>query len=196
MTATNDEGTPTHTSTSENQAVSGEVISRMAINAITSFQRANDCRPLLMKLSQPDAQAVIDYAWERMPAEVRPAKRKVPKIGDMAQLRGVPLAVADIPQGTMDLDGLTFYLSPSIPSVVAGPPSTMTKYGQFYGNPPTSNVTSHELAAMLLAHPDAPVLVLFDNQAGVASELFVLTQISDGPDWADPSTVYIDAHGG
>jgi hypothetical protein len=64
------------------------------------------------------------------------------------------------------------------------------------GNPPTSNISSWTLAKMLLANPDGPVLVMFDDQAGVAGELYVLTQISDAPDWADPTTVYIDARGG
>jgi len=65
------------------------------------------------------------------------------------------------------------------------------------GSPATSNITVGEMVQLLLAHDQsAPLLVLFDNQAGVASELFVISELSDPPDWADPRTIYIDAHGG
>lgn len=60
----------------------------------------------------------------------------------------------------------------------------------------TSNITAHQLARLLLAQQDAPVLVLFDNQCCVASELYVVTNLSDPPEWADPDTVYIDCYGG
>lgn len=66
----------------------------------------------------------------------------------------------------------------------------------------TSNITVGQLIQALSKHPpDAPVLVLFDGGAGVASEVFVqseltLPPVADPPDWADERTVYLNTFGG
>lgn len=52
------------------------------------------------------------------------------------------------------------------------------------------------IEALNACDPQAPVAVLFDDQSGIATDISVLSAISDPPDWADPRTVYLDTHGG
>lgn len=173
------------------------------MDAIRAYRVSRSSNPSSMDLSLADAQAISDYHWAQQDPSIRPAKAPVVKAGDTAQLWGVPLTITDRAPGVAVLDGqLGFLLQLSVQRPVVAGLSQASMVNEErretrqVGNPPTSNMSSHTLANLLLANPDGPVLVLFDNQAGCASELYVLTHLSDGPDWADPNTIYIDAHGG
>lgn len=172
--------------------MSGVRFTYIIIEAINAFRAARRSNPANIELAVADAQAISDYQWLHQDRTVRPAKSPVLKIGDTAHLWGVPLTVTGREPGVAILDGMQFDLELGR-TVVA---SRSVEQRCNVGKPPTSNMSSHTLAKMLLAHADGPVLVLFDNQAGVARELYVLTQMSDAPEWADPSTIYIDTYGG